>query len=662
VQANRLDFLLRPSRTAAAFAARTTAGALLALVLAVLLGLENPYWSAMTVVVVSQPLRGQVMAKGFYRLVGTLVGAAAGLVILYSLRPWPGALVAALALWIGACAAAANLLRGFRAYGAVLAAVTGALVALLAFEDPAKSPQLAATRISEVLLGIVVAAGVAALFLPVSDRAGLLRQARRLATDVLDWAGEVLHESVRPHPTGLEARLVADMANLIDNADQMVTDSPRFRARLPFLRGLLESMLSLMAVVRAIALHTERGSPVREALGGRLAEARARLRSPRDDAGAGLPQLRVPAELQDHIDEFDRALASLEADYRALRRPLAESPSGAWTFHRDWPTARRTGVRAVIGIALAGTLWLASGWAGGGPMLMSAAIMCAIYAAHPIPASGVRRSLLGTLLAFAAALLTRGVLLPSGAGPPLDVVVAGAFLVVGTLAMVNHRTAIAGTEFSMMFMFMTEPGRVWTHPPEHLLTLGGGIVSGVAIATVVFALVLPVDPRRRLRALTGEIVRDLERLAAAKRLPAARRWRARAYHRVLRLVVRASAADEEPETAVEGGLAAIAVGTGLLRLHSLRSDGSLPASAVDALDGALPALRSLADDPESAAAAARDAASRLGDMHTADSPGGVAVSRARLALLEVAGALGSNSRFFRAVLPRLGWAFGRRSV
>ncbi|MGN6482773.1 MAG: FUSC family protein, partial [Thermomicrobiales bacterium] len=66
--ANRLDFLLRPSRTAAAFAARTTASALLALVLAVLLGPGNPYWSAMTVVVVSQPLRGQVMAKGFYRL------------------------------------------------------------------------------------------------------------------------------------------------------------------------------------------------------------------------------------------------------------------------------------------------------------------------------------------------------------------------------------------------------------------------------------------------------------------------------------------------------------------------------------------------------------------------------------------------------------------
>jgi uncharacterized membrane protein YccC len=303
-------------------------------------------------------------------------------------------------------------------------------------------------------------------------------------------------------------------------------------------------------------------------------------------------------------------------------------------------------------IILAGTIWLVSGWTGGGPMLMSAAIMCAIYATHPIPASGVRRSLVGTLLALAAAILARDVLLSAGTGPSLDVVVAGAFLLVGTLAMANRRTAIAGTEFSMMFLFMTEPGHPWTHPPKHLLTLGGGIVSGVVIATVVFALVLPVDPRHRLRALTGEIVRDLEQLAAAKRLPAARRWRARAYHRVLRRVLRASAADEAPDEAVEGGLAAIAVGSGLLRLHSLKSGGTLPVPAVEVVDNALPSLCNLGESPERAAAAARDAASRLGATSATNSLGGVTAARARLALLEIAGALGTNPGFFQAALPR----------
>lgn len=190
---------------------------------------------------------------------------------------------------------------------------------------------------------------------------------------------------------------------------------------------------------------------------------------------------------------------------------------------------------------------------------------------------------------------------------------------------------------------MAEPGSSWSYPAGHLLTAGSGIVLGVAAATMIYALALPVDHRRRFRALNSEIVHDLQQLAAAKSLPAARRWRASAYHRVLRLVLRAAPAGVGPETVVDGGLAAVAIGTGLLRLQRLLREEQPPAELRETIDVALATLERLSKVPVQAEAAAWEAARQLG------APAGLSLDRegARQALIEIAAALASNPVFFQ---------------
>src|ERR1700738_40434 len=59
------------------FAAKTTASGLVALLVAFTFNLDQPQWALLTVFIVSQPQEsGLVLAKSFYRLIGTLVGAA----------------------------------------------------------------------------------------------------------------------------------------------------------------------------------------------------------------------------------------------------------------------------------------------------------------------------------------------------------------------------------------------------------------------------------------------------------------------------------------------------------------------------------------------------------------------------------------------------------
>src|SRR5271154_4868284 len=143
------------------FGMRLWAAVSLALYVAFWLELDNAYWAGTSAAIVCQPHLGASLRKGWFRMIGTVVGAVV-IVVLTAVFPQNrfGFLVG-LALWGGACALVATLLRNFASYAAALAGYTAAIVA---------SDQLGATgglngqafmlavyRVSEIWIGIVSA-------------------------------------------------------------------------------------------------------------------------------------------------------------------------------------------------------------------------------------------------------------------------------------------------------------------------------------------------------------------------------------------------------------------------------------------------------------------------------------------------------------------------
>jgi uncharacterized membrane protein YccC len=63
-----------PTLVALVFAFKAFAAGILALFLAFWLGLDEPKWTLLTVFIVAQPESGLVLAKGFYRILGTIGG------------------------------------------------------------------------------------------------------------------------------------------------------------------------------------------------------------------------------------------------------------------------------------------------------------------------------------------------------------------------------------------------------------------------------------------------------------------------------------------------------------------------------------------------------------------------------------------------------------
>src|SRR5215831_8853799 len=144
------------------FGLRLWASVCLALYVAFWLELDNAYWAGTSAAIVCQPHLGASLRKGWYRLIGTLVGAVMS-VLLTACFPQDRVLfLGALALWGAACPFAATLLRNFASYSAALAGYTVAIVAgdLLGATGGVNADAaflLAVSRASEICIGIVSA-------------------------------------------------------------------------------------------------------------------------------------------------------------------------------------------------------------------------------------------------------------------------------------------------------------------------------------------------------------------------------------------------------------------------------------------------------------------------------------------------------------------------
>src|SRR6266704_6112968 len=131
-----------PAVVAVVFAIKAFLAGLLALFIAFWLGLDEPRWALLTVFIVSQPDSGQVLAKGFYRILGTIAGVLVSIALVFGLSRSGKLFLAALALWIGLCNFAAAALRNFASYGFLLAGYTVAVIGISAALNPDQAFQI----------------------------------------------------------------------------------------------------------------------------------------------------------------------------------------------------------------------------------------------------------------------------------------------------------------------------------------------------------------------------------------------------------------------------------------------------------------------------------------------------------------------------------------
>src|ERR1700759_3383291 len=109
---------LRTATPGLLFGLRLWASVCLAFYVAFALQLSEPSWAATTAALICQPALGASLRKSSFRMIGTIVGAAAAVVLAALARQDAFAFLFGLSLICAGSVFVATLLRNFAAYGA----------------------------------------------------------------------------------------------------------------------------------------------------------------------------------------------------------------------------------------------------------------------------------------------------------------------------------------------------------------------------------------------------------------------------------------------------------------------------------------------------------------------------------------------------------------
>lgn len=530
------------------FSLKTFAAATLALWIALMADLPNPYWSVAAVYIVAHPLSGATTSKGFYRLIGTIIGGAVTILFVPHLVNSPEILTLAIGLWMGLCLAISLLDGTPRSYLFMLAGYTVAIASFAVVSAPATTFDYAVGRVEEIAIGIICAAVVNRLVFPrhsgpvlVARIDNWLRDGSKLAVATLRGDGD------SPEFRRDRQRLAADALELRNLTTHVAYDTSSIRNVGTLLHVLQQRMVAVLPIVSSLhdvlVLKPGEGEkPWHPAVQKLLDEACDWLES-----GEALTEQRR-AILLGYLDEIEkhgkdadswaellpfnlaarvRDLVQIWSDCITLRQDIMSGSRHSLRWrrydahlkarpqHRDYGMAFLSGFSAFLATCIATAFWIATGWAQGSAAAMMAGIFCCIFAGMDDPVPVMRKFNWLLLIVIAAAFVFEFAVLPLVDGFFPLVLVLGLFLIPAGILLAIPSQFLLGMVLCVNLPNMLMLQGHLTHDFVSFANANLATVLGIVIAAVVTSIVRSVGAewsvRRLVRAGWNDIVLATER-------------------------------------------------------------------------------------------------------------------------------------------------------
>ena len=580
------------------FGLRLWASVCLALYVAFWLELDNPFWAGTSAAIVCQPHLGASLRKGWYRMIGTLVGAVV-IVVLTACFPQDRALfLIALALWGAACALVATLLRNFAAYAAALAGYTAAIIAadeLGATGGPNADEVflLAVYRASEICIGIVSAG----IVLAGTDFGGAQRRLAALFaalsaeitgrfTGMLALAGPELPET-QPARRELVRRVIA----LDPVIDEAIGESAQIRYHSPVLQMAVDGLFAALAGWRTVAVLLARlpDDEARQEADVLLRNIPQELRS--SDQGEPTHWIADPVRLREICETAARALIAVPTGTPSLRlladqtakvlagisdalnglALLVAAPVRSLSRQRgvqlrvpDWLPSLVNAGRAFVTIGIVQIFWIVTAWPNGAFAITFTAIGVLLFAPRADQAYATAKSFMaGATLATVFAAIIAFAVLPGLETFEAFSIAIGLYLVPAGALMAQPWQTAMFTAMAINFVPLLAPANQMSYDPMQFYNGALAIVAGLGAAALSFRLLPPLSPAFRTRRLLALALRDLRRLATGRVPSGAGDWEGRMYGRLAALPDAA-----EPLQRAQL-LAALSVGSGIIQLRRI---------------------------------------------------------------------------------------------
>jgi len=559
---------------------------MLALYLALSIGLPRPFWAMLTAYVVSSPLSGAVRSKAVYRVSGTLLGSMATVLMVPRLANSPELLSLALACWVGLCLFISLHDRTPRSYVFMLAGYTAALIGFPAVGVPDTVFDVALARVEEITLGIVCATLIHSIVLPQSLAPSLLARLDRALGDARRWLRDALGagSSVRDRRS-----LAGDITELRLMATHLPFDTSNLRWTGNTIHALQDKLALMMPLLAGVE---DRLRALREASGDDLVGQRWRAVLDEvvawSESGAG--DAAAAAALHARIDALQPALGPAAAwtdvlqvnlavrlhallrlcgECATLRAAIDASLHGAQppagmvrastprVLHRDPGMALLSAVAAVIAILCCCAFWILTAWPSGAAAAMMAAVFCCFFATQDDPVPGIRTFFNFTIASIPISAFYLLAVMPAvHSFEMLILVLAPCFLLLGVFV---ARPTTTGRAMAMLFgvagmLSMQDTG---TMDLVSFINSMLAQLAGIGAAAVFTRLLRSVSADWTARRLLRAGWQELASLASARRPPSVEAVSARMVDRIGMLTPRLAMAPQQD-----------GVGPGLDALHA----------------------------------------------------------------------------------------------
>lgn len=609
------------------FSIKTFVAAMVALYVALKMELPRPYWALATVYIVSNPFVGATASRSLYRVLGTLLGASAAVVIVPPLVDTPYLMSFAIAVWMGVMLYLSIQDRTARSYLFVLAGYTTPLISYPVVFDPSGIFDVAAARTEEILVGIVVASIVNAVLLPNSLTPVLSER-------TVSWFNEAANFARRTLAGQRADRWIVDglrrMASTVNGLDvllsQLAYDAtrPDVVAGASQLRGRMELLVPIIAALAdPLRIYLNASVPGRgelvdmlEGISTWIASTLARPDShPEGEVLLKAQELRTALiRLEPATDQLTQwyamllssilwrltVLIDLWEDCISLQHRISIDNVAGWrprfrhwrigSSHRytDHGIMLFATVTAVGAIFAACALWINSDWVDGGTGMALAAVACCFFAGLDDPAPDIFRFLVGATIALAIAGFYLFAIFPAvNDFAMLVLALAVPFLVFGTMLPRPPVSLIALVVAFNTAAFLNLQGSFNVNA-EAFLNGGVSALTGLLFAYVWTRVTRPFGAELAVRRMTRSAWLDLAFAAGPHAADDQRELFARMLDRLMLLIPRLGSPDDREGSAV-AALRDIRAGLNTLDLQIERAN--LPSAIQSSIDAILARLQ-----------------------------------------------------------------------
>lgn len=625
-----------------------------ALLAAFVLQLEPAQWAAITVWIMFMQDPRLNYSKVIWWAFGTVVGAFMAVVLIACFKQTPELFLLSLALWLAGCASAAPLVTSYRAYGAVLAGYTCAIVSMSAVDHPDQVFQLAVTRVSCIFIGMSSAILFIFIFLP---RHGHWRETvhhlgEHLKSALVETAGALAADT--GHPSRFTWRHMADRLSTLEHTlDATTAETSDSRIRAAQARSLVATLFCLLAKAQAIGIHLSRpGSPAQPAdVENLLARSRSLFAtvgekiSPHISAeqiaavcgeiellNANVAKLRQtgPATTTDEtlstrfiLDRLDEILDELSLalnDWSGLFGTWTARRATCLSVHRDYMTAFIYGLRMFFAIGTASALWFITEWPSGSQFILFIAVVCSLLSLQEYAPSMGLAFIKSAIFCAVMACVTTFSTLQAGSGFLILTLALGIFLIPAAYAYRHPRLIGSAVVSMLVFYGLTMPANQMNYDISAFLNNGIALLCATVCGFFSFHAVPSLSPAAKRSGLLRAIHNDLGRPVSGHGPLTEQDWTSRTFDR-LRLLHRTVENGDAPQTGGFPGwenevLLSLQLGLRQRRLNALIHDSQARPEVRAGISKALRSFRKISRRPDTVADRLRTTFSRLTDSAT----------------------------------------------